>query len=126
MIFLDVAFSFHSGIALFSIFLHSYPSVFLNLLLNPLPLQHLLREQLDQLKFMSAYYHIKNPVDEFPTLLSYHLEFANLPGNKRYFECKLSTLPMHNQMAHIGACPVTNGPWRPDMKMEWGGLSGLY
>jgi hypothetical protein len=83
-------------------------------------------EQLDQLRLISALHSIENPVDSFILLSSYLRDFTALPGMQKYLSSKLSTLPMNNQMASIGACPNTHGPWKKDQKMEWSGLSGLY
>ena len=89
---------------------------------------HLLvfREQLDQLKLIASFHSLENPLALLPSLDSYHTEFTALPGNARYFASNLSTLPMNNQMASIGACPKTHGPWAEGQKMEWSGLSGVY
>ena len=84
-------------------------------------------EMSDQLLNMAAVHGLPPPLDMYPSLKAFHRDFKELPGNKRYFESALASLPMNGAMAFIGGHP-NHGRFDKDQHSlaEWGNTSGTY
>ena len=81
---------------------------------------------IDQIGNIASVHNLADPVHEFPSLVSFHKDFAALPNNEKYFASDLSKFPMNFYGATIGAVPGSHKEWSDDDKMEWSGKSGVY
>eukprot|EP01040_Poterioochromonas_malhamensis_P004635 gene4635-4967_t len=83
-------------------------------------------EILDQLCAMAKFYKIDSPLTSFSKLSAFHRLFGELPGNKRYFESKLSLLPCNNTSARCFGATPEGGSYVFGQATPWFNSSGLY
>jgi len=82
-------------------------------------------EIMDHYSKLADFYNIKELFHNFPRLAYFYSNFPNLPGNLRYFQSKLSQLPISNKVGKYGANP-DGSIWKRGQYYDWGDISGIY
>lgn len=83
-------------------------------------------EILDQLYAMAKFYHTGSSLTSYNKLSTFYHFFRELPGNKRYFESKLSLLPCNNTSARCFGATPEGGSYVFGQATPWFNCSGLY
>jgi len=82
-------------------------------------------EILDQCQSASKFFTLPSPFEAFPLLANFHLKFAQLPNNARYFNSPLAQLPQNNKFAVYGATPGGER-FVAGQDYSWSDVNGIY